>query len=165
MQGDTCTGGQCGTCPIVVDLLYDTMTLSAQVTEVQFTYQLSNKGTCNLDLAKVTIRYYFLADGAPSLRYSCDYSSLACSNINAQFVTMATPTPMADTYVELSFAGAAGNLPPGSYALIQGRYHDASYSVTFTPANDYSFDPMNVLVDWTHVAVYVSGALIWGTPP
>lgn len=118
-----------------------------------------------LDLTKITMRYWFLADGSKSLAFNCDYAMLSCANLTGTFTTMATPTASADTYLEVSFA--SGSVPPtGDSGEIQIRLTDKNYAVTFDETKDWSFDATKTAyAPWGHITLYKAGVLIWGTEP
>ena len=43
--------------------------------------EVVNTGKTPIDLAGVTVRYYFTADGNSDLKYICYYAAIGCGNI------------------------------------------------------------------------------------
>lgn len=130
-------------------------------------FNIVNSGTSSVDLSTLKIRYYFTKDATSAvLNFFCDYAQIGGSNIQGQFVTMATPTATADTYLEISFKAGSGTLAPGGQSgVIQTRFHKGDWS-NFNEANDYSFDATKLnLTDWNHVALYQNGNLVYGVTP
>jgi hypothetical protein len=155
----------CPTCPLVVE--YATTTAAASSQEIRPHLDIVNHGTSAQDLASLTVRYWYTADGSASQAYACDYTALAggCGALSAQFVAMPQAKATADHYMEVAFA--SGSIAPGSHAgEMQLRFHDTAYAVTFTQANDWSFDgSKSAYAPWTNVTLYRSGTLVWGTEP
>jgi len=127
---------------------------------------LVNGGTSAVALSTVTIRYYFTGEaGATSYSTWCDHASIGCGNVTHRVVALATPVTGADRYLEIGFAPAAGNLAAGAnIGEIQARFNKTDWSA-FNEVNDYSYGTNTAFADATRVTVFVSGALVWGTPP
>ena len=125
--------------------------------------QVVNSGSSAVDLSTVTVRYYFTHDaGATTYTYNCDYAAIGCSNVHGTFVSMASPTATADTYLQLTFTGslAAG----ASTGDIQNRINKSDWS-NFDETNDYSYGTNTSYADTSTVTVYVNGALVSGVEP
>jgi hypothetical protein len=139
----------------------------ANVGDVLANFEIVNLSALSQDLTKVTLRYWFLANGAKTLTFSCDYAAIDCKNVTATFVTMAKPTPKADTYLQLSFSSTVGMLASGgNTGIIQTRYHNSDLQVMFTPSSDYSFDAADTLFTAsTTITLYIGGQLVWGVEP
>jgi Cellulose binding domain len=157
------TVASCLACPI--ELKYMTTTADAVTADVRPHYEIYNNGSSPQDLAMLTVRYYYTADGSTQQAYACDYAQIGCGSIQATFATIAPAQATADHYIELSFT--AGSIPAGgSTGEIQIRFHDSNYQVMFTQTNDYSFNAaLTQYSDWNNVTVYRSGALVWGVEP
>ncbi len=131
-------------------------------------YEIDNTGKVAAPLTSITMRYWFTNENpSDPLVFACDYAQINCSNITTKFVTLATPVPLANTYLEIGFTAAAGSIAPGqNTGEIQTRIHHANYSNFFT-SQTYSFigDPSFVYKDTTTVTLYINGVLVWGIEP
>jgi poly(hydroxyalkanoate) depolymerase family esterase len=127
---------------------------------------LINTGMASVNLASVTIRYWFTADTSASLTWACDFAGNGCASYTSKFAKLATPSSTADTYLELGFASGAGTLAVNqSTGEVLSRITNSAWS-QFNQANDYSYDgTKTAAAAWDHVTVYLDGALIWGVEP
>jgi hypothetical protein len=152
----------CTLCPLVVQYMTPTTGATA---DIAVHVEIANNGASAEDLTALTLRYWYTADGSLSQAFACDYAVLGCGTVQAKFVTMAAPVATADHYLELSFTGGAIAAGAGS-GEIQARFHDASYAVTFTQTNDYSFNAAyTAYAPWNHITLYRGGALVFGVEP
>lgn len=127
--------------------------------------RLSDVGATPVPLPNVTVRYWFTNEGATSLRYTCDWVAMGCSNVTSKFVRLPTAVPGADTYLEIGFAEPAPTLAPGAdTGEIQGRINKIDWS-NFNEGDDYSFKAQTEYADSTKITVYVGGQLVWGIEP
>jgi len=125
--------------------------------------ELVNNGGSAVDLSTVSVRYYFTHDaGSTTFAYSCDYAAIGCGNVHGSFVSMASPSPTADTYLQLSFTGS---LPAGANSGdLQNRINKSDWS-NFDETNDYSYGTNTAYAPTSTVTVYVNGTLVAGTEP
>jgi hypothetical protein len=122
--------------------------------------EVVNTGKTQIDLAGVTLRYYFTADGNSDLKYTCYYVAAGCNTITASFVK--TGGHDADTYLQLQLSGTLA--PGATTGMIQQRITHANYS-NMDQANDYSYGPSMMTQAWSHITAYQDGHLIWGQEP
>jgi hypothetical protein len=133
-----------------------------------FLAEVANSGTVAAPLSSVTVRYWFTNETPTDpLVFECDYAQVGCRNVTSKFVTLTTPVPKANMYLELGFTTAAGSVAPGQNSgEIQTRIHHAAYS-NFQTEESYSFisDPSFVYKPSMTVTVYFNGVLVWGQEP
>ncbi|MCZ8518540.1 MULTISPECIES: glycoside hydrolase family 6 protein [Paenibacillus] len=127
-------------------------------------FNIKNNGTTAVNLSDLKIRYYFTKDGSAGLDSWVDWAQVGGANVKRTFGS-ATGTGT-DTYVELSFAAAAGTIPAGGQSGdIQLRISKSDWS-NFNEAGDYSFDPSKTAyAGWDKVTLYQGGTLVWGIEP
>lgn len=124
---------------------------------------LVNTGTSSVNLANVKIRYYYTADGTQSQQFWFDWSPVGTANVTGTVVKISRPN--ADTYLEVGFTAAAGNLNPGQAVEVQARIAKSDWS-NFNQSNDYSFNPSgSSYIDWAKTTAYMSGSIQWGVEP
>ncbi len=122
--------------------------------------EVVNTGKTPIDLATVTVRYWFTADGNSALKYTCYYAAAGCGTITGTFVK--TGGHDADTYLLLQLSGTLA--PGASTGMIQQRINHANFS-NMDQTNDYSYGPSMMTQAWTHITAYANGKLIWGQEP
>ena len=136
--------------------------------QLYFQAEVANGGTVAAPLSAITVRYWFTNETPTDpLKFECDYAQVNCSNITSKFVTLTTPVPKANTYLELGFSATARSIAPGSNSgEIQTRIHHVAYS-NFQTTQSYSFisDPSFVYKPSMTVTVYINGVLVWGQEP
>lgn len=127
---------------------------------------LFNTGSSSIPLQEIKVRYWFTREGTAGQSYWCDYATIGCANISAQFVALPSARPGANYYLELSFGSGAGNLAPGANTgQIHSRFSKNDWSY-YTQTDDYSFNSsITQFSDWNRVTVYRNGALVWGIEP
>ncbi len=133
--------------------------------QIALTLNVVNTGSTSVALNTVTVRYYFTRDTTASLTAFCDYTPRGCSNVTTSFGTVSPAAPTADSYLQIAFSSGAGSLSAGQgTGDIQLRVAKSDWS-NFNETNDYSYAGNASLTDSPNITVYVSGALVWGTPP
>jgi len=160
----------CGSCSLGV--LYQCEGTTANT--IRATFSLVNDTAAPIPLREVTIRYWFTGTGGTSpWQFACDNGMLGqppntfdvTNSVANTFKPVIPPRPGADSYFEVGFGAAAGNLLPGQYSLIRTRVFRLDYS-TINQADDYSFNnKIFPFGPWPHVTLYRNGTLIQGTEP
>ncbi|MEV4760830.1 glycoside hydrolase family 44 protein [Micromonospora sp. NPDC049559] len=128
--------------------------------------QLLNAGRQPLALSRVTLRYWFSRDaGAGGLRTECESARVGCAAVTRRVVPVPRGRPGADSYLEVGFTRAAGNLGASSSSgpVLLRVTRDSS---VFDERNDYSWRPVAPsFADTTRVTMYVDGRLVAGVEP
>ena len=177
----------CPTCPLRVDYYAldapDSGIGSTQT--IGFHINIANMGSMAQKLSELTVRYWFTAEGDPSMKMECYYAGpipAPMTNVQGTFMaltaaTMPAATATADTYLEISFTAAAGSIAAGGNSGdIQLAVHDTNYGTSrFNEANDYSYNPANAQAKClmgnmpscltSTMTLYRGGVLTWGTEP
>jgi endoglucanase len=125
-----------------------------------------NGGLSAVPLGELTVRYWYTVDGARPQVYTCDWAQIGGGNVRSRFVSQGAAVAGADTYLELSFATAAGSVAAGGQTgEIQGRFNKDNWS-NYNEADDYSYDATKAsFADWNRITLYRNGTLVWGVEP
>jgi hypothetical protein len=183
---DVCTDGQCSNPPVdcddenacTADACVDGVcehTLTCQGLRILFKkglyrktshqplFDLVNDGS-DIDLSRVTIRYYFTNETLEAMNAICDDALMDCANVTLGFGAPASPSSLADTYLEVGFQSVV--LPAGSQTgEIRARFHSINFG-TLDASNDYSYtSDARKYTEVTNITVYVDGTLVWGVEP
>jgi hypothetical protein len=164
--------------------MQDTGATAASTTTIGFSLSLSNGGFDAVNLADVTVRYWFTADGNPTSGmtfisyYATHGTTPICSNsgcppmlgIVGTFSAAPAANLPADSYLELSFAASDGMLGDGLTGdTVAGGvvFHGPNYAYKFTETNDYSYNGTKATTpqQTTTITAYVKGQLVWGCEP
>ncbi|KNY29419.1 cohesin domain-containing protein [Pseudobacteroides cellulosolvens] len=130
--------------------------------------KLRNLGTSDIDLSKLTIRYYFTKDSNKELKYYSDYVSMG--SVSTAFYDLSPAAAKADKYIEIkpssgTISTAGAQWPKQSEVNIQGRVARSDWS-NFDQSNDHSYmSATSQYVENPYIAVFESGTLIAGTVP
>jgi hypothetical protein len=123
-------------------------------------FKIVNTGKAPVNLTDLSIRYYFKFDGSQKLNIWCDWATIGCDNLRAQFV----PAGPGQFYLQNSFISGVIS-PGGDSGEFQNRFAKDDWS-NFDQSHDYSFDPSHISYsDWDHVTLYLNGVLVWGREP
>ena len=124
---------------------------------------LVNDGA-DIDLSRVTIRYYFSNETLEAMNAICDDAFMDCANVTLGFGAPASPSSLADTYLEVGFASVV--LPAGSQTgEIRARFHSVDFGM-LDASNDCSYtSTARRYTEVTNITVYVDGILVWGVEP
>jgi endoglucanase len=137
------------------------------VNQIMPDLEIANIGTSSIQLSDITVRYWYTLDGQQEQQYWCDYAQLGCGNIAGRLVSLSAPRTNANSYLELSFAGQAGSLAPGTNTGgIQSRFNKSDWS-NFNENADYSYNAASgaTYAPSDKVTIYYKGALVWGNEP
>jgi hypothetical protein len=159
------TSAQAAAAPTVA-LQYRTTTQGATADETEPWFTVTNTGTSPLALSRVSIRYYFTADGTSPYVFGCAWAVVGCSNVTGQVVALANPTATADHYLEVDFSAGAGTLAPGASTQdLQLRLWRQDWA-SVNQADDYSFVAgQSSYGPNSAVTVSVDGTIVSGTAP
>ena len=130
-------------------------------------FVISHLGGDEVDLSKLSLRYFFTKDGtadqtvwvdnaAAQMNYDPWYVSYT-GKIQGKAVTMTAPTEDADSYIEILFNGT-DTLKSGAQLTIATRTAKNDWS-NYDQTNDFSYGDSN------KIAVYYDGELIAGMEP
>jgi hypothetical protein len=142
----------------VTDLLlkYQCMESLETTTNIKLSINITSRDTKNIDLADVTLRYYYTKEGISDEEVIIDYAS-----IDIAAITAATQ----DGYIEIGFTPDAGILRDTD----SFQFHVRMYKLDFTnydQSNDYSFDPqMSEFHYYKKIPLYVKSERVWGYEP
>lgn len=125
--------------------------------------KIVNNSDQQVDLADVTMRYWFTRDGDSSVQAWCDWAVAGCSNLELRVVELAVPVDGADAYVEIGFT--QGSLAPGAdTGDIQIRANKTDWSV-FDETDDYSHTVSASYTEAPAITASLAGDAAWGTEP
>jgi len=153
---------------------YHRVDASTSTQQMNGSFQIVSTGGTTAPLSEFKIRYYFSKDGlgTGTLQGISYFAVVGNANITFAFAAVPTPKPTADTYMEVGFTAAAGNLVSGgSTGEVQAAFHQDNFVTVFTQTNDYSFDATKTaFADWDHVTLWHTPAggaqtLVWGVEP
>lgn len=129
--------------------------------------QVVNTSQKPVPLSQVTLRYYFTQEGSAGYTTNCIYAAVGCTHISESIVTLSSPTPGADHYLQISFASGAGDLAPkANSGSIELQLYQAG-GTAMNQANDRSYDSADSTAYRENklVTAYVDGTLAWGQDP
>ncbi|SFR81084.1 glycoside hydrolase family 9 protein [Anaeromicropila populeti] len=134
---------------------------------IQEKIKLANTGSQNIDLSKVTVRYYFTKEANVSQQMICDHAGMtfngapwyldATANVKGRFASL-SPAANADTYCEIYFSDLNNTLNPNQSIDCDLRIVNSDWSF-FNQENDYSY------LSNENIVVYYDGVVISGVEP
>ncbi len=134
-------------------------------------FNIVNTGTHPVQLADVTVRYYFTVDAETTQTLQLDYvNGVSSDRVTYKFVKMNTFKNNADYYLEIGFTQNAGVLnKPNDNVEVQvsfGKTDPWNNNYTYSQYNDYSFRSSgSSYADWLKSTGYIDGVLVWGDEP
>lgn len=148
-------------------------TTSAASNTIAPKFKVFNTGSSPINLANLTLRYYYTVDSEKQQSFWCDNSGMmsgsnyvdVTKNVTGKFVKMSPTAEGTDYYLEVGFSSSAGNLVAGSPLEVQTRITRSDWT-NYDQSNDYSFNSSaSNYVDWEKVTAYMNGTLVWGNEP
>ncbi|MGB8451621.1 MAG: cohesin domain-containing protein [Anaerocolumna sp.] len=148
-------------------------TTSAASNTIAPKFKVVNTGSSPINLANLTLRYYYTVDSEKEQNFWCDSSGMmsgsdyidVTKNVTGKFVKMSTTAQGTDNYLEVGFSSSTGNLVAGSSLEVQTRITRSDWS-NYDQSDDYSFNSSaSNYVDWEKVTAYMNGTLVWGNEP
>jgi hypothetical protein len=159
-----CTGTTCGTATnVTVQLAEREIAPNNQAVSVDF--KLFNNGTTLIPLSEMTLRYYYTIDTSVAQTAFVDFAAVGNGNVTLSFGTVSPAKTNADSYLQVGFTAAAGNLAGGANTSnIQTRFNKNDFS-NYNEANDYSYTGSLTFMATGKVTAYRLGVLVYGTEP
>ena len=179
-------GGTCNpSAPIV--LYYWNSQPAASTDQIDFLFKVANYSGAAISLSSLAIRYYFVNALTTTGQTAVYYTDTCCTSTRTGFdsdvvVTVnaiSPPVTGANTYLEITFGSAAGDVQNGDDVQVEIGFHAANYSQNIQQTGDYSFiaSATGTQAQWDacppHCAnfhscvmtVYKDGVLVCGQPP
>lgn len=129
--------------------------------------KIKHENGSDIDLSKLSIRYYYTKEGAATENFYCDTSAMQLnkapwyvtynSAVKGTFYSMVTPIANADSYINIAF-NTTDKLSAGATLMINTRISKSDWSL-YNQENDYSYG------DSAHILVYYDGNLVLGVEP
>jgi endoglucanase len=134
---------------------------SASTNEPTMVLSVQNTGP-EFDVADLTIRYWFTADGAGNFTGNVDYAALDGQQNLQVAVTFGQES--GSDYAELGFS-SAGTVTAAGVREVQLRFHGNPYA-NMMQTNDFSFlSPATSATPNRNITPYVSGVQVGGCVP
>lgn len=128
--------------------------------------EVVNTSGKTVNLADVTLRYYYTADGDSPYGSNCVQTSIGCSHVTQKTGVAEDPAENADHYLQIGFTPATGSLAPGRSSEGIGLQLYRVDHKKLNQANDRSFNAGDATYSPSKlVTAYVRGALVWGEEP
>ena len=127
-------------------------------------FMVINNGNQNIKLSDIKIRYYYTKDKSQSETFWCDSFTNGSTNVIGHFVTLNNKKNNADSYLEISFSEAAGEVRAGSSVELSVGFAKNDWS-QYNQKNDYSYSSSRSFILWNRVTLYLNGKLVFGTEP
>lgn len=147
-----------------IELRYKNGRPNANTETIYPMLMLANTGNQSVKLSTVKIRYYYTKEGNKSETFWCDYFTKGSSNVMGSFVTLSNKKPNADSYIEISFSDAAGEIGIGESVELSVGFAKNDWS-QYNQKNDYSYSNSRTYFSWNRLTLYISGKLVYGKEP
>jgi hypothetical protein len=139
----------------------------AKGSAIQFDLEIATSNAAGIALSDVEIRYYFtneVGDLVNEMYWAGTSSDALTSAVTTKIVPIAAVAG-ANTYASYTLPATAAKIAPGNALTIKPAHHKAGYAAAFNQCDDYSYGVVRDFVAFTRVAVFVKGALAWGSVP
>ncbi len=140
---------------------------SSSVNTITNNIKITHESGSDLDLSKLTIRYYYTKEGTSPENFYCDTAAAQMnrdpwyvtynSAVNGTFGVMDEAKTNADSYLDIKL-NTTDSLSAGSTLIINTRITKNDWS-EYNQSNDYSYG------NSTHVIVYYDDTLVLGAEP
>jgi hypothetical protein len=128
--------------------------------------EIINTSEQPVDLADVTVRYYYTAEGDTAYGSNCVQTALGCSHVTQRTAAVETPTEKADHYLVIGFTSGTGTLAPGGTSQGIGLQLFRVDHARLNQSNDRSFDAgATTYAPSKWVTAYLEGDRVWGEDP
>jgi hypothetical protein len=128
--------------------------------------EIINTSGKTVDLADVTLRYYYTADGDSAYGSNCVQTALGCSHVTQRTGAFDKPAEKADHYLEIGFTAGTGTLAPGGTSQGIGLQLYRVDHAKLNQANDRSFNAEDTTYSPSKlVTAYLGGTHVWGEEP
>lgn len=145
---------------------------SASSQEIHPFFELSTT-RAPVPLERLSLRYYFSKETDAVETGSCYWvTGDRCASVQLSWHDLQVPTPSADRYLELRFAGEEAKL--SSVQPFEVRVGFFAAQKLMLQSNDYSFDAAALAPTaatefpykpWSRVTLYLDDTLVWGVEP
>ena len=132
-------------------------------------FRIKNKGTGQIDVSKLEIRYWYKYDGVLKTEQSyVDWAGIngtaITDKVNISIVSWIFS--MQDRYLKVTFKLGAGQLGNGAndYLEVNTRFNKNDWS-RYDQSNDWSFVSYTSFKEWEKVTVYYNGVKVYGREP
>jgi hypothetical protein len=126
--------------------------------------KLRNEADYEVDLNRLSVRYWFTAEDFSPLKFYVDYAQLGTSAVNGSFVALEEARDGANYYLEMTFDTNKKIAALGNSGEIKTRISKSNWT-NFDEADDHSYSNHNQYLETAKITVYWDGQLIWGEEP
>lgn len=147
-----------------IELRYKNGKTNSSTDSIYPMFMLINSGNKNVKLSDIKIRYYYTKDKSKPETFWCDYFTKGSTNVMGHLVALSNKNNKADSYLELSFSEAAGEIRVGESVELSVGFAKNDWS-EYNQKNDYSYSSSRSFFAWNRVTLYISGKLVFGIAP
>ncbi len=147
-----------------IELRYKNGKANSDTDAIYPMFMVINSGNQNIKLSDIKIRYYYTKDKSQAETFWCDSFTNGSTNVIGHFVTLNNKKNNADSYLEISFSEAAGEVRAGSSVELSVGFAKNDWS-QYNQKNDYSYSSSRSFILWNRVTLYLNGKLLFGAEP